>query len=89
MKKVTFYGFCYYYYIVCLMVILLVYESAAEDYSGQLANIVTVDLNQLANTITVDLNGAGDYETVQSAIDSIPDLNQNWIRILIKSGTYM
>ncbi|VVB03599.1 unnamed protein product [Arabis nemorensis] len=89
MKKATFYSFCYYYYIVCLMVILLVYESAAEDYSGQLANNVTVDLNQLANTITVDLNGAGDCETVQSAIDSIPDLNQDWIRILIKSGTYI
>lgn len=79
MKEVTFYSFCYYYYyIVCLMAMLLVYGSAVEDYYGQ-----------IANTITVDLNGAGDYNTVQSAIDSIPFQNQNWTRILIKTGIYM
>ncbi|KFK37475.1 hypothetical protein AALP_AA4G261800 [Arabis alpina] len=71
------------------MVMLLAYGSAAEDYSGQSANTITVNQNQVANTITVDLNGAGDYKTVQSAIDSIPLENQDWIRILIKTGTYI
>ncbi|CAH2057643.1 unnamed protein product, partial [Thlaspi arvense] len=81
MKGVTFYSFCYHnYYIVCLMVIILVNESHQH-----LHGIST----QIANTITVDLNGEGNYKTVQSAIDSIPLQNQNWIRILIKEGVYI
>ncbi|CAA7044273.1 unnamed protein product [Microthlaspi erraticum] len=64
----------YSYNIVCMVVTLLVYGSAAVD--------------QLAYTVTVDTNGGGNYTTVQSAIDSIPNLNQNWIRIFIKTGIY-
>lgn len=64
----------YSYNIVCMAVTLLVYGSAAVD--------------QLAYTIIVDTNGGGNYTKVQSAIDSIPNLNQNWIRIFIRNGIY-
>lgn len=78
MKGVPFCSFCYSYYKVCLMVMLLVYGCAAGDGNS----------SQIVSNITVDCNGAGDYQTVQSAIDSIPLQNQNWTRILIKSGLY-
>ncbi|CAN8284458.1 unnamed protein product [Cochlearia groenlandica] len=83
MKGVTFYSVLYYcYYIMCLMV--LFESSKAEDYGQSIYEI----FNQIANTITVDLNGAGDYETIQNAIDSVPLQNQNWILLLIKDGIY-
>ncbi|CAH2070632.1 unnamed protein product [Thlaspi arvense] len=87
MKGVTFDSICYYYYyyyIVCLMVILMVHGSHAEDYYGRKDG----NSGQIANTITGDLNGAGNYKTVQNAINSIPLQNQNWTLILIKNGIY-
>lgn len=39
-------------------------------------------------TIYVDPFGHGNYSTVQSAIDSVPQYNENWICIYIKAGTY-
>ncbi|XP_039162877.1 probable pectinesterase 55 [Eucalyptus grandis] len=39
-------------------------------------------------TIYVDKSGSGNYSSVQEAIDSIPDDNNQWIHILIKRGTY-
>ncbi|ESQ39376.1 hypothetical protein EUTSA_v10001795mg [Eutrema salsugineum] len=69
-----------------MVILLLVYKSAAEEYCYQQINGIS---SQIANTITVDLNGGGNYKTVQSAIDSIPLQNQNWIRILIKKGIYI
>ncbi|KAK3030141.1 hypothetical protein RJ639_037662 [Escallonia herrerae] len=40
------------------------------------------------STIRVDQSGNGDFSTIQSAIDSIPKDNTNWIRIDIKAGVY-
>ncbi|TVU37468.1 hypothetical protein EJB05_10784, partial [Eragrostis curvula] len=39
-------------------------------------------------TITVDWRGRGDFMTVQSAVNSVPDGNREWIRIHVKSGSY-
>ncbi|KAI6684582.1 hypothetical protein NL676_030495 [Syzygium grande] len=39
-------------------------------------------------TIYVDKSGSGNYASVQKAIDSVPDNNNQWIRIHIKPGTY-
>lgn len=64
----------YNYNIVCVVVTLLMYGSAAAE--------------ELAYTITVDPNGVENFTTVQSAIDSIPILNQKWIRIFIQNGVY-
>lgn len=84
MKEMPFHSFCYSYYKACLMVMLLVYGSTAWDgYSIQ-----------IDNTITVDLNGAGNYETIQSAIDSICIYTYNrklinqWILILCRIHIY-
>ncbi|XP_042459180.1 probable pectinesterase 55 [Zingiber officinale] len=42
----------------------------------------------ISKFITVDQNGHGNFITIQSAIDSIPDGNQQWVQIYIKQGTY-
>ncbi|XP_026410913.1 probable pectinesterase 29 [Papaver somniferum] len=49
------------------------------------------DSNQqkLSKTITVDKSGKSDFSTIQSAIDSIPENNNQWIRIQVKSGVYL
>ncbi|CAN8270978.1 unnamed protein product [Cochlearia groenlandica] len=72
MNKATSYN----YNIVSTVVMLIVYGLAAAA------------TKQLAYTITVDLNGSGNFTTVQSAIDSVPSLNDKWIRIYIQNGIY-
>ncbi|KAL5983512.1 hypothetical protein ACLOJK_017598 [Asimina triloba] len=42
----------------------------------------------VAKTITVDQFGKGDFTTIQSAIDSIPLQNSQWIRVRVRSGIY-
>lgn len=39
-------------------------------------------------TMYVDKSSSGNYASVQKAIDSVPDNNNQWIRIHIKPGTY-
>ncbi|OIW01901.1 hypothetical protein TanjilG_15226 [Lupinus angustifolius] len=39
-------------------------------------------------TIFVDPLGHGNFTTIQSAIDSVPSNNVNWISIRVKAGTY-
>ncbi|XP_009625304.2 probable pectinesterase 29 [Nicotiana tomentosiformis] len=39
-------------------------------------------------TVYVDPSGHGQFKTIQSAIDSVPQNNQNWICINIKAGQY-
>ncbi|XAR48842.1 Pectinesterase [Bertholletia excelsa] len=39
-------------------------------------------------TIYVDQSGHGNFTTIQSAIDSIPPNNKNWICVYIKAGEY-
>ncbi|XP_044327812.1 probable pectinesterase 66 [Aegilops tauschii subsp. strangulata] len=43
---------------------------------------------QVARTITVDQLGGGDYTTVQSAVDAVPDGNSQWVKIYVKHGSY-
>nr|GMD24779.1 probable pectinesterase 29 [Ipomoea batatas] len=40
-------------------------------------------------TLLVDQSGWGGHQTIQSAIDSVPPFNQNWICIYVRAGTYM
>ncbi|KAK3040058.1 hypothetical protein RJ639_029394 [Escallonia herrerae] len=40
------------------------------------------------STIRVDQSGNGGFSTIQSAIDSVPKDNRNWILIDIKAGVY-
>ncbi|KAL9299927.1 putative pectinesterase 10 [Arabidopsis thaliana] len=76
MKGVTIHNFCYSYFKVCLLVMSLAYGSAEWDGSS----------SQIAKTIIVNPNDARYFKTVQSAIDSIPLQNQDWIRILINNA---
>ncbi|KAI5008492.1 hypothetical protein ZWY2020_009540 [Hordeum vulgare] len=43
---------------------------------------------RVARTITVDQGGGGDYRTVQSAVDAVPDGNTQWVKIHVKQGSY-
>ncbi|CAD5170187.1 unnamed protein product [Musa acuminata subsp. malaccensis] len=42
----------------------------------------------ITRVIIVDQSGQGNFTTLQSAIDSLPDGNSQWIQIYIKQGTY-
>ncbi|KAJ7973088.1 Pectinesterase [Quillaja saponaria] len=39
-------------------------------------------------TIKVDQSGQGDFKTILSAIDSVPDKNSQWVHIQISAGIY-
>jgi len=39
-------------------------------------------------TLLVDQSGHENFSSVQSAIDSIPSENKNWVCIYIRAGTY-
>ena len=42
----------------------------------------------VSRTITVDQQGGGDFTSVQSAVNFVPDGNREWVRIHVKSGSY-
>ncbi|CAI8586925.1 unnamed protein product [Vicia faba] len=44
--------------------------------------------NQVANTIIVDQGGKGAFKTVQAAIDSVKNPNDQWVLIKINPGVY-
>jgi pectin methylesterase-like acyl-CoA thioesterase len=39
--------------------------------------------------ITVDVNGAGEFLSVQAAVDAVPENNGENVMILISAGYYM
>ncbi|URD77270.1 pectinesterase [Musa troglodytarum] len=42
----------------------------------------------IAKTIVVNRSGTGDFRSVQEAINSVPDYNNQWIKIHLASGVY-
>lgn len=42
----------------------------------------------IGRTIIVDQSGNGDFTKIQSAINSVPSGNTEWIRIIVRPGTY-
>lgn len=44
--------------------------------------------NKVANTIIVDQGGKGAFKTVQAAIDSVKNPNDQWVLIKINPGVY-
>ncbi|SER68130.1 pectate lyase, PelA/Pel-15E family [Gracilibacillus ureilyticus] len=45
-------------------------------------------MGELESRITVAKDGSGDYDTVQAAIDAVPENNTQPVTIFIKDGTY-
>ncbi|KAK5772017.1 hypothetical protein PVK06_048277 [Gossypium arboreum] len=45
--------------------------------------------SQFAYPIVVDKSGGGKFTSVQSAIDSIPEENHQWVKVQISPGVYM
>ncbi|URD77267.1 pectinesterase [Musa troglodytarum] len=43
----------------------------------------------IAKTIVVNRSGTGDFRSVQEAINSVPDYNNQWIKIHLASGSYI
>ncbi|KAA8527362.1 hypothetical protein F0562_034923 [Nyssa sinensis] len=39
-------------------------------------------------TVLVDIEGKGDFKSIQTAIDSVPEGNSNWIIIHVRKGIY-
>uniref|UniRef100_A0A7N0VMZ2 Pectinesterase n=1 Tax=Kalanchoe fedtschenkoi TaxID=63787 RepID=A0A7N0VMZ2_KALFE len=49
----------------------------------------SLDCKPIARTIIVDQSGGGDYKTIQAALDTIPDYNDQWTKVHIRPGTYL
>jgi len=45
--------------------------------------------SKVARTIVVDPSGKGNFKTIQGAIDSIPENNNNWFKVQVNAGIYM
>ncbi|XP_061979686.1 probable pectinesterase 55 [Populus nigra] len=45
--------------------------------------------SKVARTIVVDPSGKGNFKTIQGAIDSIPENNNNWIKVQVNAGIYI
>ncbi|KAM3335637.1 hypothetical protein ACQJBY_029871 [Aegilops geniculata] len=42
----------------------------------------------VSRTITVDSEGRGDFRSIQSAVNLVPDGNREWVRIHVRAGRY-
>lgn len=62
--------------MICSLMMCLAPDSIASAKSLEYEDVV------------VSKNGDGDYTTVQEAINAVPDNNDSWVTINIKSGTY-
>ncbi|KAL4202402.1 hypothetical protein AMTRI_Chr02g263560 [Amborella trichopoda] len=58
------------------------------EIDGQIGGSSQPTNNTVAKTINVDWAGNGDFKTIQSAIDTVPAPNSQWIHILVKAGNY-
>ena len=61
---------------------LLLLNCSAGKSSG------TANIKSVKYDIVVDLKGAGNFKTVQEAINAVPDLKQQETKIYIKNGIY-
>ncbi|RLN34379.1 hypothetical protein C2845_PM03G14770 [Panicum miliaceum] len=64
--------------VLILLLVLLLRLSTPSLARAPVSRTITVDRHQ----------GRGDFRTVQSAVDSVPDGNRNWIKIHVNAGSY-
>ncbi|XP_040999828.1 probable pectinesterase 67 [Juglans microcarpa x Juglans regia] len=78
---------------IALAIIFVVCVSFLDHVNGMDAKTV-IDSPLLTQkigtnrTIKVDLNGDGDFNSVQAAIDSVPEGNSQWVIIHLRKGVY-
>lgn len=70
-------------------------SDTVDDYGrkiakGELTRVEdsTKDLRAISVKLVVSKDGIGDYDTVQKAIDAVPNNNTELVEIFIKNGTY-
>ncbi|GJT19298.1 probable pectinesterase 67 [Tanacetum coccineum] len=59
----------------------------ASKPTGVDASVLTSKISA-EKTIVVDINGPGNFRSIQDAIDSVPNGNQDWVVIYVKKGIY-
>ncbi|GLT64136.1 hypothetical protein SLA2020_366460 [Shorea laevis] len=73
----------YLQFFSCISMLLLSFDMCrALDCAGNNAN------KKVASSSYVSKSGRGNFKTIQSAIDSIPPWNSQWIHIRISPGIY-
>ncbi|KAI7725495.1 hypothetical protein M8C21_010222 [Ambrosia artemisiifolia] len=80
--------------IVCGVLIAFIF--LLEDVDGRsfmtirppIVDDVTPKITILGKIITVDVKGSEKFTSIQDAIDSVPDGNQDWVLIHVNKGTY-
>ncbi len=75
--------------IISLLVCCASYADASLwGADANLSALVGQFENETTRQIVVDINGSGDFNSIQKAIDSIPQENQQRVVVLIRPGVY-
>lgn len=75
----------------CFALMLCSFQLGLANENFQRYGSKKYDPNRKAlpyKTLLVDQSGHENFSSVQSAIDSIPSENKNWVCIYIRAGTY-
>lgn len=76
-------------YLKNVLALSFLYLSTATSSFFSSNDLELKDFNEdIVKTVVVGHNGASNFRTIQAAIDSIPSVNNNWIKIYLKHGTY-
>ncbi|KAK7308636.1 hypothetical protein VNO77_42255 [Canavalia gladiata] len=73
------------YCFICLFLFVGLGKELAHARHFNRKNQVKLVANK---KIKVDPSGKGNFSTIQSAIDSVPSNNKNWVQINVNAGTY-
>ncbi|GMJ11746.1 hypothetical protein like AT5G26810 [Hibiscus trionum] len=71
------------------LILLLLILSLGSSIVDAAADCTGSGGSGIVSTIVVDKSGRGNFTTVQSAIDSIPSRNNQWIKVQINPGVYV
>ncbi|KAL5783721.1 hypothetical protein ACOSP7_008750 [Xanthoceras sorbifolium] len=75
-------------HVLSIILVLSLYSGFGGCYHEDAETNVVEPQVAIAKTITVDQSGHGDFNSVQAAINSIPQNNNQWIRVYVKAGVY-
>ncbi|KAL0889014.1 hypothetical protein Bca101_012997 [Brassica carinata] len=76
-------------YLKNVLALSFLYLSTATSSFFSSNGFELKDFNEdIVKTVVVGHNGVSNFRTIQAAIDSIPSVNNNWIKIYLKHGTY-